>query len=187
MHCWVQVWYKFLLEPDREITKIFNNICIEHGRFCAIGIVNFRCFDPLLFQRSVTFQCSVFDPTPASCTSIGVSVPLSTFCWENVTIEYIAKMGHPGDYFISFRYTVAWWRHQMETFSMLLALSAGNSPVTSESPVNSPHKGQWHGALVFHLICAWINGWVNIRKAGDLRCHRAHYDVIVMLQSVAYI
>ena len=48
------------------------------------------------------------------------------------------------------------------------------------SPVNSPHKGQWRGALMFSLICAWINGWVNYREAGDLRCHRAHYDVTVM-------
>ena len=36
-------------------------------------------------------------------------------------------------------------------------------------PVNSPHKGQWRGALMFSLICAWISGWVNIREAGDLR------------------
>ena len=49
-----------------------------------------------------------------------------------------------------------------------------------QSPVNSPHKGQWHGALMFSFICAWINGWVNNREAGDLRCHCAHYDVIVM-------
>ena len=134
----------------------------------------------------------------------------------------------------------AWWRHQMETFSALLALCEGNSPVTGEfpaqrsvtrdfdvsfdvslnnrlskqwwgwwfetpsyslwrhcnesgrsrifhtdansaeygatqdevikwkhfprywppvrgihrSPVNSPHKGQWRGALKFSLICA---------------------------------
>ena len=48
------------------------------------------------------------------------------------------------------------------------------------SPVNSPHKGQWRGALMFTLICARINGWVNNRKAGDLRRYRAHYDVIVM-------
>ena len=48
------------------------------------------------------------------------------------------------------------------------------------SPVNSPHKGQWRGALMFSLICAWINGWVNNREAGDLRCYRAHYDAIVM-------
>ena len=48
------------------------------------------------------------------------------------------------------------------------------------SPVNSPHKGQWGGALMFSLICAWIIGWVNNRVAGDLRRHRAYYDVTVM-------
>ena len=43
------------------------------------------------------------------------------------------------------------------------------------SPVNSPHKGQWRGALMFTLICTRINGWVNNREAGDLRRNRAHY------------
>ena len=33
---------------------------------------------------------------------------------------------------------------------------------------------------MFSLICVWINGWVNNREAGDLRRHRAHYDVNVM-------
>ena len=33
---------------------------------------------------------------------------------------------------------------------------------------------------MFSLICAWINGGVNNREAGDLRRHRAHYDVIAM-------
>ena len=47
-------------------------------------------------------------------------------------------------------------------------------------PVNSPHKGQWRGAWMFSLICAWINGWLNNREAGDLRRHRARYDVNVM-------
>ena len=35
------------------------------------------------------------------------------------------------------------------------------------SPVNSPHRGQWRGALMFSLICVWINGWVNNGEAGD--------------------
>ena len=65
----------------------------------------------------------------------------------------------------------------METFSALLALCAGNSPVS----VNSPHKGQWRGALMFSLICARINDWVNKR---DLRRHRGHYDVNVMNTNV---
>ena len=40
--------------------------------------------------------------------------------------------------------------------------------------------GPGRGALMFTLIFAWINGSVNNGKAGDLRRHRAHYDVIVM-------
>ena len=47
------------------------------------------------------------------------------------------------------------------------------------SSVNSAYKGQWRGALVFSLIF-WINSWVNNREAGDLRRHRAHYDVTVI-------
>ena len=54
------------------------------------------------------------------------------------------------------------------------------------SPVNSPHKGQWHGTLMFSLICAWINGWVNNGEAGDLRRYRADYDVIVMIIRTMY-
>ena len=42
------------------------------------------------------------------------------------------------------------------------------------------HKGQWREALMFSLICAWINSWVNNQEAGELRCHCAHYDVTVM-------
>ena len=34
--------------------------------------------------------------------------------------------------------TISWWRHQMETFSALLALCVGNSPVTGESPSHRP-------------------------------------------------
>ena len=49
------------------------------------------------------------------------------------------------------------------------------------SPVTSPHKRQWDGALVFSLICEWINGCENNREAWDLRRHLTHYDVAVML------
>ena len=48
------------------------------------------------------------------------------------------------------------------------------------SPVNFTHKGQWHEVLMFSLISAWINGWVNNHEAGDLRCHCAHHNIIVM-------
>ena len=52
------------------------------------------------------------------------------------------------------------------------------------SPVNSPHKGRWRWALIFSLICAWINGWVNNGEAGDFRRHRANYDLNVMFARI---
>ena len=50
------------------------------------------------------------------------------------------------------------------------------------SSVDSPHKGQWRGALMFSFICAWTNDWASNRDAGDLRRHRAHHDVTVMIK-----
>ena len=73
-------------------------------------------------------------------------------------------------------YLHAWWRNQIETFSALLVLCARNSPVTGEFPAQRPVT--W--ALMFSSTCAWINGLVNNREAGDLRRHHAHDDVIVM-------
>ena len=54
-------------------------------------------------------------------------------------------------------------------------------------PVNSPHKGQWRGALMFSLLCVWINGWVNNRVAGDLRRYPAHYDVTAMCWLMVFV
>ena len=65
----------------------------------------------------------------------------------------------------------------METFYALLAICVGNSPVTSEFPAQIASDAE---DLMFSLICAWINGWANNAKAGDLRRHRAHYGVRVL-------
>ena len=48
------------------------------------------------------------------------------------------------------------------------------------SPVDSPHKGQWHTASMFSLMCSWTNSWANSPGAGDFRHHGAHCDVIVV-------
>ena len=71
---------------------------------------------------------------------------------------------------------ISWWLHQMKTFSAYWPFVRA----IHWSLVNSSHKGQWRGALMFSLIWAWINHWVNNGEAGDLRRYRSHYDVIVM-------
>ena len=68
-------------------------------------------------------------------------------------------------------YDVIKWKH----FSRYWPFVRG----IHRSPVNSPHKGQWRGVLMFSLICAWINSWVNNDETGDL-IRRAQYDVTVM-------
>ena len=65
----------------------------------------------------------------------------------------------------------------METFSALLALCAGNSPVSGEFPAKRPVTQSFD---VF-FDRRQLNGWVNTREAGDLRRYRAHYDVMVMM------
>ena len=46
--------------------------------------------------------------------------------------------------------------------------------------MDSPHKGQWRGVLMFSLMCAWTNGWENNRDASDLGRHDSHCDVTLM-------
>ena len=69
------------------------------------------------------------------------------------TVHYSGKVHH----------CLTWWRHQMETFSALLAICAGNSQVPGEFPAQRPVTR----SLVFSLNCVWINGWVNKLEAGD--------------------
>ena len=72
--------------------------------------------------------------------------------------------------------TKTWWRHQMETFSALLAICAGEFTGLRWIPRSkASDAGLWS-----FLSSTWINGWVNNGEAGDLRRHRAHYNVTVM-------
>ena len=66
-----------------------------------------------------------------------------------------------------------WWRHQMETFSALLAICAGNSLVSGEFPAQRPVTRSFD-------VFFDVRVWVNTREAGHLRRCRIHYDVIVM-------
>ena len=47
------------------------------------------------------------------------------------------------------------------------------------SSVDSPHKGQWRGALMFSLICAYTNVWANNRDA-------VIWDAIALIMTSLY-
>ena len=94
------------------------------------------------------------------------SAPLAIFAGNSsVTGEFLAQ------FFYLTVYSGADQRSHQS--SAPLALCAGNSPVADEFPTQRPVTRSFDGFI-------WINGWINNRDAGDLRRHRAHYDVIVM-------
>ena len=102
-------------------------------------------------------------------------VSLEIFQRWRLVMPYDVNIGSgtkPSKRIIIFHDDVIKWKHFPRYWPFVRGIH--------RSPVNSPHVGQWRGALIFSLICARINGWVNNREAGDLRRHRAHNDVIVM-------
>ena len=59
-------------------------------------------------------------------------------------------------------------------------MCVGNSPVAGEVPAQRPVTRS------FHVLFDLLYDWVNNGEAGDLRRHRAHHDVTVMIKRVAF-
>ena len=168
--------WKFSPPPQISDPDMHHGMCVTHVPWCmpwslTSGFLwnrwsgkrsrHSRCMRNSRFYVSGT-RPIVISTVPADGIAVLARTSSSTL---------IAQVGHR-----TLHTHTPWWHHQTETVSALLVLCAGNSPVTG----NSPHKGQWRRALMFSLFCARINDWVNNREAGDLRRHRAHYDVTVM-------
>ena len=69
------------------------------------------------------------------------------------------------------------------TFGSNICLGNNNNICEQNPPVTGgfSHKDQWKRTVMFSLICAWTNDWANKLDAGELKHHRAYYDVIVMI------
>ena len=147
-----------IVTPYLEIKNIricfFRAFVLRWWHICQNKILIFWTDTVMMYWQTCTFKCGTYkDRWGIKCGNID----LVMYCTIWLCSEFSS-----------------WWRHQMETFSALLAICV------HRSPMNSSHKGQWPRALMFSLICAQISGWVNNRQAVDLRRHRAHYDVTVM-------
>ena len=84
----------------------------------------------------------------------------------------------------------AWWRHQMETFSALLAICAGNSPVTGEFPIQRPVTRSFD--VYFDLrpnerLSKQSWGWWFETLSSPLWRHRNGIGVLMSLTLVAFI
>ena len=141
-----------------------------HGAKCALDVL--RSFHPqyskyILYDSLVMSEYEVFFVILTFTYILSKDLPLyQPYCMQyrgkKKNIKYRRSTVHDD---------VIKWKHFPRNWPFVRGIS----------PVNSPHKGQWRGALMFSLICVWINGWVNNREAGDLSRYRAHDDVTVMV------
>ena len=85
--------------------------------------------------------------------------------------------------------TTLWWVDGVDGSTMMTSSNGSIFRVTG--PLCGEFTGHWWIPLTkasdaelrcFLWSAPWINGWVNNHQAGDLRCHRAYYDVIVIQQ-----
>ena len=161
----VMTWWFFFPKYTRtDIFKTRHWVCFmssESDLYTALVIVVTVIRDCILNDRNQEFN------------TLKLWIPGGKKSIFTVVIQWISD-------FCQF----AWWRHQMETFSALLALCAGNSPVTSEFPSQRPLTRSFD--VFFHLsmnkrLSKQLWGWWFEMASHSLWRHR---NVCVQVQSM---
>ena len=172
----------------KPITPLQNllegNVNISFSNFIQFAFRSQQHFFTIGFK----WLCFILIRTETYCMDIIDNVIRPLTHWDLVKHIFVGKLGH---------HSCRWWldaclltTQYLNQCSFIVhddVIKWKHFPRycpfvrgINRSPVNSPHKGQWRGALMFSLIRDWINAWVNSREAGDMRRYRVHYDVIVM-------
>ena len=121
---------------------------------CSFGWENYPCSNRTVFLFSSDF--------------LATWAFIQSSMWCSTSVRWYPWIRTHG-----WRWIPGWlnWRWREEV---------GTCPWVSTRKTLTLILGQWRGALMFSLVCAWTNGLVNNHDAGDLRRHRSNYDVSVM-------
>ena len=109
--------------------------------------------------------------TPLSCVSLSMNTQPSVPAIETWPRCLRYRDNEWCEPLLGMNLANAWWRHQMEILSTLLALCVGNSPVTGGFPSQRP---------VTRSFDVLFDVRLDKRFSKQLRRHRTHYDAIVM-------
>ena len=125
-------------------------------RACVWFLAKYESFSPISFRvASPTRRYSANEPAMKNMENTSRESTTNSWYKQNSNHDDVIKWNHFPHY-----WPFVWGIHR--------------------SPVNSPHKGQWRGALIVSLIRSCLNGWVNNGEDGERR-HRDLYDVTVMI------
>ena len=148
---------------DFSLTLEHFWLSMKWGMKCSVFSISYlfsQNYRQWYYKKCLEFTAAVagerfFISRKVAIYSLLMFLHLFTFSYTSKVLPIMFPLQSfflPLTFFV--RTMFSWWRHQMETLSALLAICARNSPV----PGTSPQKDQWRGALMFSLICAWING-----------------------------
>ena len=104
----------------------------QRPRLASLTAVFVAAMAPSLITDTDSGQVQLYLPWDSF-----LLVPQKTEWREKGEFCKVTKQGHTDESRTPY-VTVSWWRHQTETFSALLAICAGNSPVPGEFPTQRP-------------------------------------------------
>ena len=138
------------------------HICVTRPQWVTLAVAMRMLFNTMyVYRGAILWDTRPWFASEETSFSASYHIPHVVTIWSHVPIHN----------------DVIKWKHFPRNWPFVQRIH--------RSPVNSPHKVQWRGTLMFSLISARINAWVNNDEAGDLRRNRAHCDVIVMILPAA--
>ena len=154
----------FSLKPKCHFDESFVSSCTG-----CCHVENFRCSQWRNFRQKGHMSVSVleFMHKKSQMLLINCQKPYQTLSLSTPSKQHLVARTASKEKLIASHYDVIKWKPFPRNWLFVRGIH--------RSSVNSPHKGQWRGALIVFFICTRINDWANNCEAGDLRHHRAHY------------
>ena len=179
-----------------DLEKFFSKsyiFCIEKCKILEVGQVKIYgyvearllCCIITSWQKTLSTLLTLCVSNPS--VNVGISgLPAQRPVMPNFDISFVVSLNellNKQAMLMIWDAIVVMWCHCFVCCIMMTSQNGNTFHITGPLwgwPVDSPHKGQWRGALMFSLISVSTNGWANNRDAGDLRSHHAHYNITVM-------
>ena len=142
-------WKTTLQNPFAIVETMACTVCLLYSHDVTSSLIgwmhtqNYPCTGIVIFPV-LQPQCSLLVVHPKKYVHSSYFLVLCFFfCfffygYISVNFTHILEGYVPGTVLQSHNFHTTWWHHQMETFSALLALCAGNSPVSGEFPAQRP-------------------------------------------------
>ena len=136
-------------EPRAKPTTVAINILLH---FTVDANIYFQIHAKIVITINVAVMPSMGDQLSYQTNNhLLLYLPIQRGHWQSGEYSVYTNHRRATRSHQPFHKLTTWWRHQMETFSVLLAICAGNSPVTGEFPTQRPVTRSFGGFFDMRL------------------------------------